>query len=82
MQKGYVPNWFEDVFVIKKVKNTFPLTYVISDLKGEEIVETFYEKDSYDSSFNSWIEKKDSINEWIFSRIEIFKKSESWIRFV
>ena len=22
--KGYVPNWSEDVFVIKKVKNTVP----------------------------------------------------------
>ena len=30
---------------IKKVKNTVPLTYVISDLKGEEIVRTFYGKD-------------------------------------
>ena len=29
--------------MIKKVKNTVPWTYVISDLKGEEIVETFYE---------------------------------------
>ena len=41
--KGYVPNWSEDVLVIKK-KNlkTVPWTYVISDLKGEEIVGTFY----------------------------------------
>ena len=38
--KGYVPNYSEEVFVIKKVKNT-----VISDLKGEEIVGTFYEKE-------------------------------------
>ena len=44
-EKGYVPNWSEEVFVIKKVKNTFPWTYVISDLKGEEIVGTFYEKE-------------------------------------
>ena len=29
--------------MIKKVKNTVPWTYVISDLKGEEIAETFYE---------------------------------------
>ena len=43
--KGYVPNWCEEVFVIKKVKNTVPWTYVISDLKGEEIVGTFYEKE-------------------------------------
>ena len=31
--------------MIKKVKNTVPWTYVISDLKGEEIVGKFYEKD-------------------------------------
>ena len=30
-EKGYIPNWFEEVFVIKKVKNTVPWTYVISD---------------------------------------------------
>ena len=42
--KSYVPNCFEEVFVIKKVKNTVPLTYVINDFKGEEIVGTFYEK--------------------------------------
>ena len=40
----YVPNWSEEVFVIKNVKNTVPWTYVISDFKGEEIVGTFYEK--------------------------------------
>ena len=27
--KGYTSNWSEEVFVIKKVKNTVPLTYVI-----------------------------------------------------
>ena len=43
--KGYTPNWYEEVFVIKKVKSTVPWTYVISDLKGEEIVGTFYEKE-------------------------------------
>ena len=42
--RGYVPNWSEEVFVIKKTKNTAPWTYVISDLKSEEIVVTFYEK--------------------------------------
>ena len=43
--KGYVPNWSEKVFVIRKVKNTIPWTYVINDLNGEEIVGTFYEKE-------------------------------------
>ena len=31
--KGYVPNWFEEVFLIKKVKKTVPWTFVIGDLK-------------------------------------------------
>ena len=39
------PNWSEEVFVIKKVKNTVLWVYVISDLKGEEAVELFYEKE-------------------------------------
>ena len=31
--------------MIKKFKNTVPWTYVVSDLKGKEIVRTFYEKE-------------------------------------
>ena len=42
--KGYAPNWSEEIFVIKKV-NTVPWTYVISDLNGEEITGSFYEKE-------------------------------------
>ena len=42
--KGYTPNWSEEVFVIKKNKNTVPWTYVIDDLNGEGITGTFYEK--------------------------------------
>ena len=30
--------------VINKIKSTVPWTYVISDLKGEEIIGSFYEK--------------------------------------
>ena len=43
--KGYAPNWSEEIFVIKKIKNTAPCTYVISDLNDEEIVGSFYEKE-------------------------------------
>ena len=42
--KDYIPNWSEEVFVIKKFNNTVPWTYVISDLNGEEIVRMLYEK--------------------------------------
>ena len=43
--KSYNPNWSEEIFVIKKSKNTVPWTYVINDLNGEEIIGKFYEKD-------------------------------------
>ena len=86
--KGYTPNWSEEVFVIEKVKNSVPWTYVINDLNGAEIIGTFYQEElqktnqeefriekvikrkgdkiyvkwkGYDSSFNSWIDKKDLI---------------------
>ena len=85
--KGYMPNWSEEIFVIKKIKNTVPWTYVINDLNGKEIIGAFYEQElqgtwqnefsiekvikkkgdklyakwkSYDNSFNSWINKKDT----------------------
>ena len=35
----------EEVFIVTKIKNTVPWTYVINDLNGEEIIETFYEKE-------------------------------------
>ena len=86
--KGYTQNWSEEVFVVSKIKNTVPWTYVVSDLNGEEITGSFYEKElqktnqkefriekvlkrkgdklyvkwkGYDSSFNSWINKKDLV---------------------
>ena len=36
--------------MIKKLKNTVPWTYVISDLYDEEITGTFYEKELQDSN--------------------------------
>ena len=32
--KGYTPNLSEEVFVISKIKNTVPWTYVTNDLNG------------------------------------------------
>ena len=43
--KGYRPNWSEEVFVVNKVQNTVPWTYLINDLKFEEINGSFYEKE-------------------------------------
>ena len=43
--KGYTPNWSGEVFMIKKVKNTVLWASVISNVKGEEITGTFYQKE-------------------------------------
>ena len=40
-----VPNWSEEIFVVSKIKNIVPWTYMINDLNGEEITGTFYEKE-------------------------------------
>ena len=42
--QGYIPNWSEYVFVIKEVKNTVPLTHIVSDLNDEEIDGTLQKK--------------------------------------
>ena len=42
--KAYVPNRCEEIFAITKFRNIALWTNVISDLNGEEIVRTIYEK--------------------------------------
>ena len=43
--KRYMPNWSEEPFIIRKIKNAVPWTYIINDFNGEEIIGTFYEKE-------------------------------------
>ena len=43
--KGYTPNWTEEIFVIDKVLSTKPVTYSIVDLTGEEIKGSFYRQE-------------------------------------
>ena len=44
-EKGYTPNWSEELFVIDKQLDTSPVTYAIKDLKGENIEGSFYEQE-------------------------------------
>ena len=39
--KGYTPNWSEEVFVVSKIKNTVPWTYVINDLNVKKLLGHF-----------------------------------------
>ena len=45
LAKGYFPNWSEELSVINKLKNNVSWTHIISNLKREEIVGTFYDKE-------------------------------------
>jgi len=44
-EKGFTPNWTEEVFTVSKIKRTKPVTYIITDLNDEEIQGTFYEQE-------------------------------------
>ena len=70
--KGYMPNWSEEVFIISKIKNTVPWTYIINDLSCEEIIGTFYENELQKTNQKEFrIEKvlkkkgENSFNSWI-----------------
>ena len=42
-EKGYTTRWTEEIFMIKEIRDTNPITYKIEDLEKKEIVGTFYE---------------------------------------
>ena len=48
--KVYTQNWSEKGFIISKMKNSVPWTCVISDLNGEPIAGSFYEKELHKTS--------------------------------
>ena len=43
--KGYLPRWSTELFLIKKINNTLPVTYELVDLDQEDIVGIFYEQE-------------------------------------
>ena len=44
-EKGFTPNWTEEVITVSKVKRTDPITYKITDYNDEEVQGTFYEQE-------------------------------------
>ena len=43
--KGYTPNWSTEIFIINKINDTIPYTYNLKDLNGEEIIDSFYDRE-------------------------------------
>ena len=80
--KCYTPNWSEDVFVVNKVQNTVPWTYLANDLNGEEIMGSFYKKELQKTDQKEFrIEKviKKKGNKLFVKRKGYDKSFNSWI---
>ena len=43
--KGFTPNWWEEIFVVERVVNTNPITYKLANTKGESITGSFYQQE-------------------------------------
>ena len=43
--KGYTPNWGREIFIINKINDTVPYTYNLTDLNGEEVMGSFYDRE-------------------------------------
>jgi hypothetical protein len=44
-EKGFLPNWSEELYIVDKVQKTMPTTYKLKDLLGEEVEGSFYEQE-------------------------------------
>lgn len=43
--KGFTPNWTEEIFVVDKIQYSNPITFKLKDLLGEDIKGSFYEQE-------------------------------------
>lgn len=44
-EKGYLPSWSFELFKIKKIQHTFPITYLLVDMMGDDIQGGVYEEE-------------------------------------
>ena len=49
--KGYSEIWLREIFIIDSVLKTIPWTYKLKDLNWQKIIESFYEKKMFLSTF-------------------------------
>ena len=79
--KGSTPNWSEELFVIKEVKNILPWTNIINDLNDEEIIRTSYKKELQKTNQRGFriekvIKRKGNI---LYVKWEGYDNFNSWI---
>jgi len=57
--KGYLPNFTRELFIISKLLETKPVTYRLKDMSGEEVIGSFYEEEL--SKYSSDVYEIDTI---------------------
>ena len=81
--KGYTPNWTEEIFLVDNIQSTNPITYRLKDLNSE-IPESFYEPEllkakrdifCIDKVIRRDYKKKQALVKW-FGYSDVF---DSWI---
>lgn len=50
-EKGYTPNWSTELFIIKKINKTLPVTYHLEDQRKQNILGAFYEQELQRSNY-------------------------------
>jgi len=50
-EKGYTPNWTTEIFKIKRIQNTSPITYILKDYQGNDIKGGFYQYEFMKTKF-------------------------------
>lgn len=58
-EKGYTPNWTTEIFKIRSVQNTYPVTFLLEDYQGHEIQGGFYKEEIQRTRFpNTFLVEK------------------------
>lgn len=58
-EKGYTPNWSTELFVIRKINETLPVTYLIEDTHQQPVLGCFYEHELQNTKFpNTYLIEK------------------------
>ena len=83
-EKGYTPNWTEEIFTIDKINMTNPVSCQVRDLNYEKILGSFYTRELSSAKQNIFIiEKviKRKNKKALVKRVGYSDKQNSWVPF-
>lgn len=71
--KGYHPQWTTEVFVVRKVQQTKPVTYLLSDMSGDPIEGSFYPQE---------LQKTNIIHHYLVERVIKTKGNKLFVKWL